>query len=175
MIKDILKNILLILEKKENEIINNKNKTEKNLKSIIFFLARNSSINCILDYMFDYSIELIMIEFIKINDSLDSNIWHILANMASTSSDACTQLLLNAGISDYISPFISRDIDKLDPKNLKEVIFLTSNICAGSISQVNHIIDCGIVNKIIDLNVQLSQLDLYDKKNIEFAKVKSIN
>jgi len=172
MIKDILKNIILLIGKKEYMPLEKKEKLERILNYSLGFLCFTSANEDFVQCLFKFSFEIILVELLKLNELMNIKIWQILSNMASSTSDHLTQLLLEAGVCDHILNIISRDLENLNPKCLKEVIFLSSNICAGSISQVNHLIKCGIVNKIINLNVELKKLDILNKENIDYLKVK---
>jgi hypothetical protein len=149
-----------------------KKKFERILNYSIGFLCNISNNEIIIESLFKYTFEILLTDLLKLDQIMNIKIWQILSNMSSSSSDAYTQLLLETGVSECILQIISKDLKDLNPKCLKEVIFLTSNISAGSISQVNRLIKCGIINKIININVELKNLDLCDKENLDYLKVR---
>ncbi len=153
--------------------IENKKKLEKILDFCLGFLCYTSNNDNFVEYLFKYSFEIILIDLLKLDQLMNSKIWQIISSMASTNSDGLTQLLLEAGTTEHILQIIKKDIKEINPKLLKEIMFLNSNIAAGSISQVNNLIKNGIINRIIDINVELSNLDLFNKENMDYLKVKN--
>lgn len=156
--------------KKENEIFIEK--LTKFSRVIVQIIARLTAFGSLIEYLFELEIEKLLFELMKFNcNQIKCHLWHALGNMASSSSDLFTQRLLELDISDNILSEISKDIKLLDVVVLKEIIFLITNICAGTISQIGKMIDSGIINRIIDICYEISLLDLYDIKNKIYLQV----
>lgn len=78
----------------------------------------------------------------------------IIANMVS-GNDIQTQLMINAGVIELYRQLIEEE----DVKILKEVLWGISNICAGTVSQMQRILEQGIMDKIFEIcNKLVSQL-----------------
>lgn len=104
-------------------------------------------------------------------DNENWRIWHILGNMAST-SDNYTQMTIQAGAVENAYPILRKDLKDINLKCLKEIIFYISNVCGGTISQINRIIDTGVLNRVIELNFYLKEMDLFKKEYTDYAKVR---
>jgi hypothetical protein len=95
--------------------------------------------------------------------SLDTKLYclKVIANMTS-SSDIQTQFLLNEGILEVYKS----QLEDADFSVVKETLWGLSNICAGSISQIEKLFECGIPFKILQIAQGLTEkLGLYSNSS----------
>ncbi len=87
--------------------------------------------------------------------SLDTKLYclKVIANMTS-SSDVQTQFLINEGILEVYKS----QLEDQDFSVVKETLWGLSNICAGSISQIERLFQCGIPFKILKIAHNLTDM-----------------
>ena len=102
-------------------------------------------------------------------------IWKILGNIAS-STDSQTQMLINEDIACYINSYLFKEFSTYDFSILREILWLCSNICCGTISQISYLVSNGTIKRIIeinqaflDLNISSEEAKIEEKKQIIFV------
>jgi importin subunit alpha-6/7 len=70
----------------------------------------------------------------------------IVANLLS-GNDVQTQTLINEGVIDLYKGLI----EETDTGIIKEILWGISNICGGTVSQIEKVYDSGVFNRVLEL------------------------
>jgi hypothetical protein len=85
-----------------------------------------------------------------------------------------TQTLINEGIIELYRGLIEED----DVGIIKEVLWGLSNICAGTVSQIERVFECGLLNRVLEIaNYLLLKVDedkTYYEVNSNFFNLLSV-
>ena len=107
------------------------------------------------------------------NSIINRLIWRILGSLAS-STDYHTQMLIDEDIAIYINKYLSQNFSDYDFSILRDIIWVCSNICLGTIKQINYLCENNVLKNIINLNKIFVEMNFEEQENLDDQEKKDI-
>ena len=120
----------------------------KEIKECLYVIFKlTSSTGVILSKFISVEVFKLLVKIMNEYDySIKFYCVRIIANLLS-GNDVQTQTLINEGIIELYRGLIEDD----DVGIIKEVLWGLSNICAGTVSQIERVFDCGLLSRVLEI------------------------